>query len=292
MVTSVRPRCGRSRRACSELSKSICGFEHVQAFGPKVDRADQAHRRFVVDDQDTYGLTVTSVRNIECAAGVETAAGPSPLRPGLHLPLLPSPAPSPTETLGQPSCSGLSAEGGLSRAGSEFWPCEVAAPIGCGTGTSILARIAERSASGAKFRGAMAETEHLRVLIANEKRDRLELLAQVVAGLGHEVIAREIYVKEVGAVTAREQPDVALVGRGSSSEHALKLISEIFREAACPVIAILHAGDPVYIHEAASAASSPTAPTAPATSCRARSTPPCNASPSTRACKGHSADVR
>jgi AmiR/NasT family two-component response regulator len=97
----------------------------------------------------------------------------------------------------------------------------------------------------------VTDTEHLRVLIANERRDRLELLAQVVAGLGHEVIAREIYVKEVGAVTAREQPDVALVGLGASSEHALELISEIVREAACPVIAILHAGDPAYIHEAA-----------------------------------------
>ena len=32
---------------------------------------------------------------------------------------------------------------------------------------------------------------NLRVLIANEKRERLELLAQVVAGLGHEVIARD-----------------------------------------------------------------------------------------------------
>jgi response regulator NasT len=91
----------------------------------------------------------------------------------------------------------------------------------------------------------------LRVLIANEKRERLELLAQVVIGLGHDVIAREIYVKEVGAVTARERPDVALVGLGSSSEHALELISEIVREASCPVIAILHAGDPAYIHEAA-----------------------------------------
>jgi len=36
----------------------------------------------------------------------------------------------------------------------------------------------------------MTETTHLRVLIANEKRDRLELLAQVVTGLGHDVIAR------------------------------------------------------------------------------------------------------
>src|SRR5581483_11572001 len=99
----------------------------------------------------------------------------------------------------------------------------------------------------------MPETnpQHLRVLIANERRDRLELLAQVVTGLGHDVIAREIDVKEVGAVTAREHPDVALVGLGESSQHALELISEIVREASCPVIAILHAGDPAYIHEAA-----------------------------------------
>jgi response regulator NasT len=95
------------------------------------------------------------------------------------------------------------------------------------------------------------EVHQLRVLIANERRDRLELLAQVVIGLGHDVIAREIYVKEVGAVTAREHPDVALVGLGSSSVHALELISEIVREASCPVIAILHANDPAYVHEAA-----------------------------------------
>jgi AmiR/NasT family two-component response regulator len=93
--------------------------------------------------------------------------------------------------------------------------------------------------------------QQLRVLIANERRDRLELLAQVVIGLGHDVIAREIYVKEVGPVTAREQPDVALVGLGESSTHALELISEIVREASCPVIAILHADDPAYVHEAA-----------------------------------------
>jgi AmiR/NasT family two-component response regulator len=95
------------------------------------------------------------------------------------------------------------------------------------------------------------ETGHLRVLIANERRDRLELLARVVAGLGHEVIAREIDVKEVGTVTARERPDVALVGLGLSSEHALDLIREIVHEATCPVIALLSARDPAYIHEAA-----------------------------------------
>jgi len=94
-------------------------------------------------------------------------------------------------------------------------------------------------------------SQHLRVLIANEKRERLELLAQVVTGLGHDVIAREIYVKEVGSATARERPDVAIVGLGMSSDHALDLIGEIVREAACPVIALLHSNDPGYIREAA-----------------------------------------
>jgi len=95
------------------------------------------------------------------------------------------------------------------------------------------------------------ELEHLRVLIANEKRERLALLAQVVAGLGHEVIAREIYVQEVGPSTARERPDVALVGLGLSSQHALDMISEVVREAACPVIALLDSKNPEYVNEAA-----------------------------------------
>jgi AmiR/NasT family two-component response regulator len=95
------------------------------------------------------------------------------------------------------------------------------------------------------------DQQRLRVLIANEKRERLDLLAHVVTGLGHDVIAREIYVKEVGAATERERPDVALVGLGLSSEHALDLIREIVREASCPVIALLSAKDPAYVHEAA-----------------------------------------
>jgi len=94
------------------------------------------------------------------------------------------------------------------------------------------------------------ETEHLRVLIANERKDRLKLVAVIVAALGHEVIAREIDVELVGPVTAQERPDVALVGLGESSEHALGLIEKIVREAACPVIALLHAPDPEFVKEA------------------------------------------
>jgi AmiR/NasT family two-component response regulator len=94
------------------------------------------------------------------------------------------------------------------------------------------------------------ETEHLRVLIANERKDRLALVAAIVAALGHEVIAREIEVEDVGGVTARERPDVALVGLGESSDHALGLIERIVHEAACPVIALIHAPDPHFVKEA------------------------------------------
>jgi AmiR/NasT family two-component response regulator len=94
------------------------------------------------------------------------------------------------------------------------------------------------------------DTEHLRVLIANERRDRLALVAPIVAALGHEVIAREIEVNDVGAVTARERPDVALVGLGESSDHALTLIEKIVQESACPVIVLIHAPDPEFVKEA------------------------------------------
>ena len=97
----------------------------------------------------------------------------------------------------------------------------------------------------------MDRTHHLRVLIANQRPDRLDLLARVVRDLGHEVIAQEIHVKEVGAVTARERPDVALVGLGESSDHALELITEIVRGAFCPVIALLETYDAPWVDLAA-----------------------------------------
>ena len=94
------------------------------------------------------------------------------------------------------------------------------------------------------------ETEHLRVLIANERKGRLAVVAPIVAALGHEVVAREITVEDVGVVTARERPDVALVGLGENSEHALGLIQKIVQEAACPVILLIHAPDPTFVKQA------------------------------------------
>jgi two-component system, response regulator / RNA-binding antiterminator len=93
--------------------------------------------------------------------------------------------------------------------------------------------------------------EPLRVLIANERADRLEATTRAVERLGHVVIARELQVSEVGAMTANSTPDVALVAVGESSDEALGLISRIVQEATCPVIAVLEVEDPAFIREAA-----------------------------------------
>lgn len=93
--------------------------------------------------------------------------------------------------------------------------------------------------------------EPLRVLVANERVDRLDATTRVVEALGHAVIARELNVADVAGATADSRPDVALVALGESSEHALQLISRIVQEAACPVIVLLEVEDPDFIREAA-----------------------------------------
>jgi AmiR/NasT family two-component response regulator len=97
----------------------------------------------------------------------------------------------------------------------------------------------------------ISEHQHLRVLIANQRSDRLDHVSSVVVSLGHEVVARTIEVDEVASVTGRERPDVALVGLGDSGSHALELIGEIVRQAACPVITLLETDDHAFVNEAA-----------------------------------------
>ena len=92
---------------------------------------------------------------------------------------------------------------------------------------------------------------HLRVLIADQLESRLDEIAQVVDGLGHTVVARILDVTQIAEATRHERPDVAIVGLGDESKHALDLISEIVKQAACPVIADLETEDRAFIDNAA-----------------------------------------
>jgi AmiR/NasT family two-component response regulator len=94
------------------------------------------------------------------------------------------------------------------------------------------------------------DAHRLQVLVANERNERLESITAVVEGLGHEIVGRGD-AGDVGALSRDTSADVALVGLGIDGQQALEQISAIVREAACPVIAVLDAEDPSYVHEAA-----------------------------------------
>ncbi len=91
----------------------------------------------------------------------------------------------------------------------------------------------------------------LRVLIVDGVPERLREVTRTVTSLGHEVVAQEAGLADVGRVTAAELPDVALVIVGENSQQSLDLIRTIVREAACPVIAILDVQDRAFIDQAA-----------------------------------------
>jgi AmiR/NasT family two-component response regulator len=90
----------------------------------------------------------------------------------------------------------------------------------------------------------------LRVLVADGPGVRLDEVTRTVAGLGHEVIARESSLPDVARITASERPDVAIVIVHEGSEKALQLIGRIVHEASCPVIAVLDVQDRAFINEA------------------------------------------
>lgn len=99
----------------------------------------------------------------------------------------------------------------------------------------------------------MAERDYgqLRVLVTNELAQRAETISEIARSLGHDVVALELNVDQITERTRNEHPDVALVGLGESTQHALELIEQIVRNAACPVILVLDARDQDFVNEAA-----------------------------------------
>jgi AmiR/NasT family two-component response regulator len=95
------------------------------------------------------------------------------------------------------------------------------------------------------------DARHLRVLIADEDREALASLGDVLAGLGHEVAPYVVSVAEAVDLISTEDPDLAIVVVHQDDEHALALIAESVEYASGPVIAQTRDGDVEFVARAA-----------------------------------------
>src|SRR3954468_7560701 len=95
------------------------------------------------------------------------------------------------------------------------------------------------------------EPQHLKVLVADERQKYLEPVSAAVRDLGHEVIAHEVDIAEVGRATTEHRPDIAIVALHEDTDHALELISQIVDEATCPVMALADDAHPDFVARAA-----------------------------------------
>jgi response regulator NasT len=93
---------------------------------------------------------------------------------------------------------------------------------------------------------------NLRILLANERKEDLRALGDVLDALGHEVTPFAVSVSEATELIAREEPDIAFVVLDGDDEHGLALISETVTFASGPVlVTVRQAESPATIARAA-----------------------------------------
>src|SRR3954452_18825462 len=88
-----------------------------------------------------------------------------------------------------------------------------------------------------------ANETNLRILLANERKEDLRALGDVLDGLGHEVTPFAVSVAEAAELIAREDPDIAFVVLDGDDEHGLALISETVTFASGPVLVTVRAAE-------------------------------------------------
>jgi response regulator NasT len=79
----------------------------------------------------------------------------------------------------------------------------------------------------------------------------MDLVGKLVVELGHTVCSEPADILARGVGTPGEQPDVALVGLGTSWVLALGLIERFVSDAICPVVVMLEGYEPEFVDEAA-----------------------------------------
>jgi response regulator NasT len=108
-----------------------------------------------------------------------------------------------------------------------------------------------RSTGETAERATVAGNGGLRILAADEDRESLGQLAQVLDDLGHDVTALAVSPGDAARAVAERDPELALVRVHADEENALALIAEIAAYASGPVIALLEVEDPELVAAAA-----------------------------------------
>lgn len=98
---------------------------------------------------------------------------------------------------------------------------------------------------------APSEPQNLRVLVADERKIYLDVIAKAVEGLGHDVIATEVETARVADDCEQHSPDVAIVALHDDTDHALELVAGITQQAVCPVMVLVEDANPEFVAEAA-----------------------------------------
>jgi len=99
--------------------------------------------------------------------------------------------------------------------------------------------------------GDHPQARGLKVLAADEDEQTLRETDEILADLGHTVIAHTISVAKAGEVVAREDPDLSVIVVDGDDDHALDLIEEIGSYARGPIITLVAGHESDFIARAA-----------------------------------------
>jgi AmiR/NasT family two-component response regulator len=90
----------------------------------------------------------------------------------------------------------------------------------------------------------------LRILAADEDVAALDGTAAILTGLGHEVTALAVGVREAADLIAADEPDLSLVVVHDDPAHALALVEELNEYSSGPVILVLGEADAELVAQA------------------------------------------
>lgn len=93
----------------------------------------------------------------------------------------------------------------------------------------------------------------MKVLIANEDPERVDLLAEALIGLGHAALVRDVSLIPGPEPAGEPQPDVALVGRSNAARPPLDVVTYLAHVGLFPTVASLAERDVDYVIQAAGA---------------------------------------